>query len=311
VNMETSVKCYHSNGKLLLSGEYLVLHGAWSLAVPTLYGQSLTVRDADRGDTLCWKAMVMGAAWLEFEINPEHWEVIRAADMEAALRLIRLLKAASEIRGDIDWLKGKEAQTELEFDIGWGLGSSSTLISNVAWWAGIDPFLLSRSVSSGSGYDIACARSDKPLLYRMEDVSPAYRPVDFLPPFLEQLAFVYLGQKQDSASSVRNFLNKALVREADITTISVITEKLCRTGQLDEFEELMREHEQVLSGILGLPTLKEGLFRDYPGAVKSLGAWGGDFVMITMHQEWQPVKSYFSARGMDIVIPYRKMVKTS
>jgi mevalonate kinase len=258
-----------------------------------------------------WKAMVMGAAWLEFEINPENWEVIRAADMEAALRLLRVLRAASEIRGDIDWLKGKEVQTELEFDIGWGLGSSSTLISNVAWWAGIDPFLLSRSVSSGSGYDIACARSDKPLLYRMGDVSPAYHPVDFRPPFHEQLAFVYLGKKQDSASSVRNFLNKALVREADITTLSNITEKLSRTGQLDEFEELMREHEQLLSGILGLPTVKEGLFRDYPGAVKSLGAWGGDFAMITMHQEWQPVKSYFSARGMETVIPYREMVKTS
>ena len=101
------------------------------------------------------------------------------------------------------------------------------------------------------------------MLYRTGDVDPRYKPVDFLPPFHEQLAFVYLGKKQDSASSVRNFLNKALVREKDISEISAITEKLCRTVQLDEFEDLIREHENILSHILGLPPVKQGLFQDY------------------------------------------------
>ena len=34
---------YYSNGKLLLTGEYVVLDGALALAVPTKFGQSLTV----------------------------------------------------------------------------------------------------------------------------------------------------------------------------------------------------------------------------------------------------------------------------
>ena len=34
---------YYSNGKLLLTGEYVVLDGALSLAIPTRYGQSLTI----------------------------------------------------------------------------------------------------------------------------------------------------------------------------------------------------------------------------------------------------------------------------
>jgi len=34
--------CY-SNGKLLLTGEYLVLEGATALAVPTKFGQDLKV----------------------------------------------------------------------------------------------------------------------------------------------------------------------------------------------------------------------------------------------------------------------------
>ncbi len=293
----------------MLSGEYLVLHGAWSLAVPTILGQSLTVMETDRKRTLNWKTKVVSKPWMDCEIDPDSWQVIHADKPDKVQHLVRLLKAASEIRGDKEWLRGKEVVSEIEFDIEWGLGSSSSLISNIAWWAGIDPFRLSGMVSGGSGYDIACARSDKPLLYRTGDTEPRYKPIDFLPPFHGQVAFVYLGKKQDSASSVRNYLNKALVLEKDISNISAITEKLCRTGQLDEFEDLIIEHENILSHILGLPPVKQGLFKDFPGEVKSLGAWGGDFVMITMHQEWPEVKAYFSAKGLETVIPYHKMVK--
>ena len=307
--MEKAEKRFRSNGKLLLSGEYLVLHGAWSLAIPTILGQSLKVKDMDREGTLLWKTKVVSKPWLDCEIDPHSWRVIYADEQDRALKLVQILKAASEIRGDEEWLKGKEVIAEVEFDIDWGLGSSSSLISNIAWWAGIDPFHLSGMVSGGSGYDIACARSDQPLLYRTGDVEPRYKPIDFLPPFHEQLAFVYLGKKQDSASSVRNFLNKALVRENDISKISAISEKFCGTEKLEEFEDLMKEHEQILSQILGLLPVKQGIFQDYHGGVKSLGAWGGDFVMVTMHQEWPRVTAYFSAKGMETIIPYHEMVK--
>jgi len=307
--MEKSEKQFHSNGKLMLSGEYLVLHGAWSLAAPTILGQSLTVMETDRKRTLIWKTKVVSKPWMECEIDPDSWLVLHTDKPEKTQHLFQLLKAASEIKGDSEWLRGKEVVSEIEFDIDWGLGSSSSLISNIAWWAGIDPFRLSGMLSGGSGYDIACARSDKPLLYRTGDTQSRYKPIDFLPPFHGQVAFVYLGKKQDSASSVRNYLNKALVLEKDIADISAITEKVCRTGQLDEFEDLIREHENILSHILGLPPVKQGLFQDYPGEVKSLGAWGGDFVMITMHQEWPEVEAYFSGKGMETIIPYHKMVK--
>jgi mevalonate kinase len=307
--MEKSEKRFRSNGKLMLSGEYLVLHGAWSLAVPTRLGQSLAVKEIGRKGTLLWKTKVVSKLWMDCEIDPDSWQIIFTDKPDHTRKLVRVLKAATEISGDTEWLKGKEAVSEVEFDIEWGLGSSSSLISNIAWWAGIDPFRLSVSVSPGSGYDIACARSDQPLLYRTGDVIPEYKPIDFQPPFHERLAFVYLGRKQDSVSSIRNYLNKALVLEKDISNISAITEKLCRTRRLDEFEDLMREHEDILSHILGLPTVKQGLFQDYHAGVKSLGAWGGDFVMVTMHQEWPEVKAYFSAKGMETVIPYHKMVK--
>lgn len=307
--MEEAQKRFRSNGKLMLSGEYLVLHGALSLAVPTIPGQRLSVRASGRSGPLHWKTLVESKPWLECLIDPISWEVLQADRRDRTGLLLRMLRASAEIRGETEWLMGREVLAEVEFDIEWGLGSSSSLISNIAWWAGIEPFHLARSVSMGSGYDIACARSDKPLLYRTGQPGTGYKPVDFLPPFHAQLAFVYLGRKQDSAASVKQFLTHARVPEHDISNISAISENLCQAGRLDEFEEGIKEHEAILSRILGKPPVKVGLFNDYPGEVKSLGAWGGDFVMITMHREFPFVKAYFSAKGMDTLILYRDMVK--
>jgi mevalonate kinase len=307
--MEGSSKHFRSNGKLMLSGEYVVLYGALALAVPTLPGQALEVKKVDGSTSLRWKTLVESKPWLDCRIDPDGWSLSLEDPPEKAAMLVQLLKAASEIRGDTEWLMGNEVLAELEFNIEWGLGSSSSLISNIAWWAGIDPFQLAGAVSRGSGYDIACARSDKPLLYRTGQSPPGYTPIDFRPSFHEQLAFVYLGRKQDSAASVRNFLSHAQLTERDIAAVTTITEKLCQADRLDVFEKLLREHEAILSGILGKPPVKRALFDEYPGEVKSLGAWGGDFIMITMHQDWSIVKAYFSAKGMETVISYRDMVK--
>ena len=38
---------FYSNGKLLITGEYFVLNGALSLALPTVYGQHLEINDND------------------------------------------------------------------------------------------------------------------------------------------------------------------------------------------------------------------------------------------------------------------------
>ncbi len=59
--------------------------------------------------------------------------------------------------------------THLDFPRDWGLGSSSTLINNVAQWAQVDPFDLHFKVSNGSGYDIACANEDSPIVYSTQN----------------------------------------------------------------------------------------------------------------------------------------------
>ncbi len=302
---------YHSNGKLLITGEYLVLQGALSLAVPTAAGQYLHLKPGQPDGLLDWSTQVLSRPWFHCLIDPESMDIMESDRRDIALKLLAILKAASELKKQTDWLKGARVLTEIEFDIDWGLGSSSSLISNIAWWAGIDPFLLFRKVSQGSGYDVACARSDRPILYRTGMPDPEVTQIDFFPDFADQLAFVYLGRKQDSEKSVKNFLDHALVREKDLARISEISSLACRAPDLEEYEKLLDEHERILSAILDKPTVKESLFRDYPGMVKSLGAWGGDFVHISLRSDLDTARDYFSGKGIDVLIPFNEMLKSS
>jgi len=56
---------FYSNGKLLLTGEYVVLDDALSLAVPTKFGQSLKVEPISENKIL-WKSLdKKGDVWFE------------------------------------------------------------------------------------------------------------------------------------------------------------------------------------------------------------------------------------------------------
>jgi hypothetical protein len=51
---------------------------------------------------------------------------------------------------------------------------------------------------------------------------------------------------------------------------------------INRFEELLLEQENLLSSRLGITTIADQLFADRPeGIFTSLGAWGGDFALFT------------------------------
>jgi hypothetical protein len=56
---------------------------------------------------------------------------------------------------------------------------------------------------------------------------------------------------------------------------------------------------------LQLTPVKERLFDDYFGAVKSLGAWGGDFVLATGDKT---TPAYFKKKGYSTVLTYKEMI---
>lgn len=297
---------FYSNGKLLLTGEYAILDGATGLAVPSQYGQSLNVM-ATSSEILDWKSFDADQKmWFHVQLTVPKLEVISSSDVDTSDRLKQILQTAAEmnqgfLKGDSGW----HVESHLTFPRNWGLGTSSTLINNIAQWAGIDPYKLLKKTFGGSGYDIACAQNGKPLLYRLQDGDPSIEIVDFEPPFKDSLFFVYLNEKRNSREAIANYRTLQFDAQTLQTSISHITERVLLSSKLSEFEMLMNEHEQLLSEVLGVPTVKSKLFPDYPGTIKSLGAWGGDFILATGKAKEM---DYFKKKGYAVQIPFSKMV---
>jgi len=67
----------------------------------------------------------------------------------------------------------------------------------------------------------------------------------------------------------------------------------------------MIEHEKIISAIIQQKPVKSELFPDYFGEIKSLGAWGGDFVLATGNEK---SISYFKNKGFETILGFEKMI---
>jgi len=298
---------FYSNGKLLITGEYVVLDGALSLALPTKYGQTLQVETLEN-QTVVWESFdEKGQTWYEdvFSFNELAAGLLHGRD-DISNRIIQILKAAQSLNpGFLKTKKGVKISTHLTFPRNWGLGTSSTLINNIAQWAQVDAYKLLENTFGGSGYDIACAQHKYPLTYQLKNSTAHVRKIDFNPSFKNSLYFVYLNKKQNSRDGIASFkANKGSIDTA-ISEISAITNKIIQSDTLLDFDTLITQHEAIISKIIKQQPVKELLFRDYYGSIKSLGAWGGDFILVT--SETNP-SDYFKNKGYNTIIPYKEMV---
>ena len=300
---------FFSRGKILISGEYAVLDGARALALPTRLGQYLEVKETKSHDRLVINSSLNEQAWYSGIFTLPDMQLLESTDETKSLFLKEILVAASALKpGFFNGKTGFELLSTLEFDTRWGLGSSSSLISNLAWWMNIDPFELFWKVSSGSGFDIACARSASPLIYQMEDHSPNVEPVDFQPGYNQALYFVYLGNKQDSQYSVMDYRERVKPDPEVIREISGLSGAICRADSLENFEELINYHEKCLSDYLGLEPVKKSRFPGFGGSMKSLGAWGGDMVLVTWKGSEEELRKYFESKGLKLIFRYDDLI---
>ncbi len=298
-------KTFHSNGKLLLTGEYVVLDGATALAIPTKYGQSLEVASSEE-KAIHWKSLdEQGSVWFEDFFDLKNFEFKNSGD-GISKTLSKILRETRKLNPDfLLGNQGVQVTTKLDFPRNWGLGTSSTLINNIAQWANVDAFHLLKASFGGSGYDIAAAKQDAPILYSLDSGEPKYEQVLLPWNFTDHLFFVYLNQKQDSKKGIAQY-RKQEADQSTIQKISTISKNFLSCETLPAFEKLMNAHEQLISKTINLPTIKARLFQDYPGTIKSLGAWGGDFVLATGNKtDWE----YFKKKGFKTIIPFDKMKK--
>ena len=297
---------YYSHGKLLLTSEYLVLDGAQALALPTKKGQHLDIKAIDQ-EAIIWRSYLStGELWLDYKFS---FPLDSNDGREDAIyeRLLSILQAAQKLNSSfLNTQQGYEVESTLEFQKDWGLGSSSTLLANIARWASVDPYKLLDMTFGGSGYDIACATTESALIYQKTSTTPIVTPVTYNPPFKDELYFVYLNKKQNSRESIKHY--RSLDQESlteEMARFSRFTQDLLSCKSIVAFEKLLSEHEDNLSRILKTPTIKTQLFADYPRAIKSLGGWGGDFVLVVGTTSQM---DYFRNKGYDTIVPYKEMI---
>ena len=302
---------YHSNGKLLLTSEYLVLKGALALALPLKLGQSLEVEELETNKgSLRWEAFRPNGKWFSVTLNRENLVNFSTDQPQYAFKLVEILQAVKQLNPKAFEGKDLKFTTRLDFDPNWGLGSSSTLIANLAQWAKVNPYELLKLTFGGSGYDIACATAEQPIYYQLINGQPQTETIDFNPPFAEHLFFVYQGQKQSSSKEIKAFLEKAnpVDLQKDIDAVSEISRAVPKCQSLDEFGMLMQCHERIISRCIGQEPVQKR-FPDFEGVLKSLGAWGGDFVLAATEWTENQVRDYFKGKGLEVVFRYNDLVK--
>ena len=296
---------YNANGKLLLTGEYLVLHGAKAITLPLKVGQKLIVTEGIQSDTIVWQASYNGQTWFSCELNPEDFSVKSASHPKKAQTLVKIFRTIKKLNPDFAPKAGTKFETTLDANPEWGFGSSSTLVSLLSQWAGVDPFALNEMVFKGSGFDIACAASDGPIFYtRNKPVQPL--SLDY--PFSDQLFLVYSGQKKKTATEVSAFLKERKGTDQLVLEVSNLSDEFAGCRDQDVFNRLILQHEQLVGRLIGRTPVKSEYFADFYGEIKSMGAWGGDFYLISTELSFSEMKKYFENKGLDTVFRWDDLI---
>ena len=297
---------FKSNGKILLCSEYLVLEGAKAIALPSKLTQDLQV-------TKCQNKII---EWQSFDENNDLWFeekfYFSGSDLKydgeknkTSEKILLLFKYLLKTK-DIKDILGNKFLTKLNFKREWGLGTSSTFVNNLAKWAKTDPYKLLFSAFNGSGYDIACCDVKNPIFFQKKQNSISIENISFNPPFIENLYLVYLEKKQNTQTSIINYLNIKSDRKHLIEKANFIAEEIIKCKDLNQFEELIVEHENIIASATSQEPIHRSFFSAYrQRKIKSLGAWGGDFILVTSKNN---DLSFFKNKGYNTILKLSELV---
>ena len=292
-----------SPGKLLITSEYYVTKGSLALAIPTKFRQSLDFK-YDNSNRLKWKSYDKeNDIWIDCEFELSNFKITKNKNKHSKT-LQSILISANNINPEFLINNGGGlVTTQLNFSRKWGLGTSSTLINNISKWANIDPYELLWSNYKGSGYDIACALAKTPILYKLENNTPIAKSVQFNPDYTKNIFFVYLNKKQDSNKEIDKFFEMK-ISDLKIKKLSDLTLEFVNSKTLLDLQNCIKKHENIISETLKTIPVKNKYFNDYKGEIKSLGAWGGDFILAA-----GPInsKKYFYEKGYKTVFNFKEI----
>ncbi|HIC8755809.1 GYDIA family GHMP kinase [Elizabethkingia anophelis] len=297
---------FFSHGKLLLTSEYVVLDGAKALAIPTKPGQDLSAEKIDDHRSLIhWETYREGKLWLKTCIDYKNLFVMETNIANASAFILKIFSTLKDMRSEsLEADYSYILKSNVQFPENFGLGSSSTLMNNIANWGNVDAFALNDIALGGSGYDIAVAKAGAPIIYIRNRGNKTVETVNYSPSFKDQLLFVHLNKKQDSREGITMY--KQMEKSQDlIHYFSKLTDEILISENLENFSLIMEDHEKTMSNFLKIPTVKEKYFKNAPSFFKSLGAWGGDFILTTKFCDYE---NYFLHNGFPNFFSYDELI---
>lgn len=297
---------FKSNGKILLTSEYLVLDGAKAIALPSKLTQDLYIEQCDK-EIIEWQGIdEKGNVWYEENFYLKNNDLVYSAEKNnTSEKLLLLFNHILKTR-EVKDILGNKFSTKLNFKREWGLGTSSTFVNNLAKWANIDPYRLLFSAFKGSGYDIACCDVNNPIIFEKKQNSINVKNITFNPPFIENIYLIHLDKKQNTQTSITNYLRTKSEKNDLIKRINLISEEMLQCKNLNHFEDLIVEHESIISQAISQEPIQKLTFNDYDlGKIKSLGAWGGDFILVTSKNN---DLSYFNNKGFETILKLSDLV---
>ena len=283
------------------------MDGAKAFALPTKYGQCLFVEELSNLDNIInWKAFNFDdSLWFETMFSLSNLDIISTSNKKLSASLQQVLLQVKTLNPDFFLTnKGYNVKTKLDYPQQWGLGSSSTLIDLLSQWIDVDPYKLNALTFKTSGYDIACAHHQGPILFTNQP-SIEVKELQLDWDFKNQLFFVYLNQKQDTQAVVGNHYKNKPKDFKLINDLSEMVLEATKVKNITDLELILDVYQQRLSDFMQIPQAKDLYFPDYKGTVKSLGAWGGDFVLVTYKKG---MEEYFKSKGFETIIPFTDMV---
>ena len=282
------MKSYFSHGKILLAGEYAVMCGVEALALPVKAGQWQHVWEmpAKGVSKLVWQSKEAdGTVWFECRIDTDIMHVSETDNTAYSDTLLKLLLHIKEQKPDFFLHKNIRIETECEFDRTFGLGSSSTLVCNLAKWSGVNAHDLQERVLGGSGYDIAVGNLGKPLVYWREQSEPNWSAWQLPVDFTQHWYLAFPGKKQNSREALNDVKKQLEIIQTDVALLQQMNaciQAIKTPRSLPMLEAMLEMWQALLAQRLDLPRPYETLDLSpvRGGLCKYLGAWGGDVLLI-------------------------------
>ncbi len=300
------MRSFFSRAKVILLGEYAVLHGADALCLPLKTGQHLNVENNSQA-LIHWKWSYKHKVLADFTLEPETLELnsTAAGNPQWAVSLIKLIRNQQP-----GFLKTNPRNLHFinYFPPEWGLGSSSATISALCRLADANPYLVNQKLMGGSGADIACATAHSWVLYRNHLPEPPRWELPFDYALKEYTYFIYSGKKQATAEHLENVRSGKKPSHAEWDKLNHYVYRFLGISNVIDAVDLLQTHEDFIAQRIGMQPLANS-FPDFPGAIKSLGAWGGDFFMALSNQPAGFVKDYFIHKGYPVVFTWEELVE--